>query len=125
MISIVVISPDDSEGVVLAKVMNLHIVIRSDCFGPGICLVLAKEMKSAKEIRSDDKKRGAAPAAGLLADDCLSGGRRCKEVGPAAGVGGAGGGGQGAGAMVCRGWMGRAMFRRRSAAAIRMYLIGD
>ena len=39
MISIVVISPDDSEGVVLAKVMEV-----------------------AKEIRPDDKKRGAAPA---------------------------------------------------------------
>ena len=83
MVSAVVISPDDLEGVVLAKVM-----------------------KSAKEIRPDDKKRGAAPAggraaAGLLSDAagagclpaaCLSGGRRCKEGGPAAGV------------MGCRGW---------------------
>ena len=41
MISVVVISPDDSEGVVLAKVME-----------------------EAKEIRPDDKKRGAAPAGG-------------------------------------------------------------
>ena len=48
MIAVAVISPDDSEGVVLAKVMNLHIVIRSDCFGPGICLVLAKVMEVAK-----------------------------------------------------------------------------
>ena len=66
MVSVVVISPDDSEGVVLAKMMEL-----------------------AKEIRSGDKKRGAAPAVGRaalwsaggwpwrccwrLADDCLSG----------------------------------------------------
>ena len=39
MVSSVAISPDDSEGVVLVKVMEV-----------------------AKEIRSDDKKRGAAPA---------------------------------------------------------------
>ena len=39
MVSDVEISPDDSEGVVLAKVMEV-----------------------AKEIRPDDKKRGAAPA---------------------------------------------------------------
>ena len=106
MISVVVISPDDSEGVVLAKVM-----------------------KASKEIRPDDKKRGAAPAGGRaalwsaggwpgrcwwrMAASCLSGGRRGKEGGPAAGVGGAVGGGQGAGAMVCRGWMGRAMIRRQ------------
>ena len=70
MVSSVVISPDDLEGVVLAKVMEV-----------------------AKEIRSGDKKRGAAPAvgraaAGLLSDAagagclpaaCLSGGRRDKE----------------------------------------------
>ena len=71
MISVVVISPDDSEGVVLAKVME-----------------------SAKEIRPDDKKRGAAPAVGRAAA-CLSGCRRCKEEGPppgrwSAGVDGAG-----------------------------------
>ena len=44
MVSVVVISPDDSEGVVLAKVMEV-----------------------AKEIRSVDKKRGAAPAGGRAA----------------------------------------------------------
>ena len=38
MIAVVVISPDDSEGVVLAKVME-----------------------TAKEIRPDDKKRGVVP----------------------------------------------------------------
>ena len=70
MVSYVVISPDDSEGVVLAKVMEV-----------------------AKEIRPDDKKRGAAPAGGRAAA-CLSGGRRGKEGGPAAG------------AMVCRGGWG-------------------
>ena len=75
-------------------------------------LVLAKMMKAAKEIRPDDKKRGAAPAGGRAAA-CLSGGRRGKEGGPAAGVGGAVGGGQGAGAMVCRGWLRRAMVRRQ------------
>ena len=53
--------------------MDLRIAIRSGCFWPGIGLVLAKMMKAAKEIRPDDKKRGAAPAggraaAGLLAD---------------------------------------------------------
>ena len=58
MVSVVAISPDDSEGVVLAKVMEV-----------------------AKEIRSGDKKRGAAPA-GCLAAACLSGCRRCKEGGP-------------------------------------------
>ena len=57
MVSDVAISPDDSEGVVLAKVIDLHIAIRSGCFCPGIGLVLAKEMKMAKEIRSGDKKR--------------------------------------------------------------------
>ena len=31
--------------------------------------------------------------------------------------------GPAAGAMVCRGWLGRAMIRRRSAAAILRYLI--
>ena len=51
-------------------------------------LVLAKMMKAAKEIRPDDKKRGAAPAGGRAAA-CLSGCRRGKEGGPAAGVGGA------------------------------------
>ena len=81
MISVVVISPDDSEGVVLAKVIDLRISIRSVCFGPGIGLVLEKVMKAAKEIRSGDKKRGAAPAGGRAAA-CLSGGRRCKEGGP-------------------------------------------
>ena len=105
MISAVVISPDDSEGVVLAKVME-----------------------TAKEIRPDDKKTckdrcqdtcqpplrlGAGRLCGLLADAGLSGCRRCKEGGPAAGVGGAGGGGQGSGVMVCRGWPGRAMVRRQ------------
>ena len=39
MVSVVVISPDDSEGVVLVKVIE-----------------------AAKEIMPDDKKRGAAPA---------------------------------------------------------------
>ena len=63
MISIVVISPDDSEGVVLAKVM-----------------------KVAKEIRSGDKnagplRLGAGRLCGLLAAACLSGCRRCKEGG--------------------------------------------
>ena len=41
--------------------MDLHIAIRSGCFGPGIGLVLAKVMEAAKEIRSDDKKRGVVP----------------------------------------------------------------
>ena len=68
MVSDVAISSDDSEGVVLAKMMEV-----------------------AKEIRSGDKKRGAAPAGGRAAA-CLSGGRRGKEGGPAAGVGGAVGG---------------------------------
>ena len=57
MVSDVEISTDDSEGVVLAKVMKL-----------------------AKHIRPDDKKRGAAPAGGRAAA-CLSGGRRGKEEG--------------------------------------------
>ena len=70
MVSDVAISPDDLEGVVLAKVM-----------------------KTAKEIRSGDKKRGAAPALGRAAAG-LSGCRRGKEGGPAAGV------------MGCRGWLG-------------------
>ena len=73
MILVVMISPDDSE-----------------------CLVLAKMMEVAKEIRPGDKKRGAAPAGGRAAA-CLSGCRRCKEGGPAAGVSGAVGGGQGPG----------------------------
>ena len=85
IVSVVVISPDDSEGVVLAKVMDLRIAIRPGCFWPGIGLVLAKVMKSAKEIRPDDKKRGAAPAGGRAAA-CLSGCQRCKEGGPPPGV---------------------------------------
>ena len=109
MISVVVISPDDSEGVVLVKVMNLHIVIRSDCFGPGICLVLAKEMEVAKDIRSDDKKRVKTGVktpivrrSGWGPGGCLPfWGRRCKEGGPAAG------------AMAWRGWLRRAMVRRQ------------
>ena len=70
MVSYVVISQDDSEGVVLAKVM-----------------------KAAKEIRSGDKKRVktdvktpiAAPAGGRAAAG-LSGGRRGKEGGPPPGL---------------------------------------
>ena len=58
MVSDLAISPDDAEGVVLAKVME-----------------------AAKEIRPGDKKRGAAPAGGRAAA-CLSGCRRCKEGGP-------------------------------------------
>lgn len=38
--------------------MDLRIAIRSGCFCPGIGLVLAKVMKSAKEIRSGDKNAG-------------------------------------------------------------------
>ena len=47
--------------------MDLCIAIRSGRFGPGISLVLAKMMEVAKEIRSGDKKRGAAPAGGRAA----------------------------------------------------------
>ena len=65
--------------------MDLRIAIRSGCFWAGIGLVLTKVMESAKEIRPDDKKRGAAPAGGRAAA-CLSGGRRCKEGVPAAGA---------------------------------------
>ena len=47
--------------------MDLHITIRSGCFWAGIGLVLAKVMEAAKEIRSGDKKRRAAPAVGRAA----------------------------------------------------------
>ena len=94
---------------VLAILMISAIVISSD-YSDGV--VLAKVMKAAKEISPDDKKRGAAPAGGRAAD-CLSGCRRCKEGGPAAGVGGAVCGVQGSGVMVCRGWLGRAMIGRQ------------
>ena len=97
MISVVVISPDDSEGVVLAKVMEV-----------------------AKEIRSGDKKRGAAPAGGRAALWSAGGCFCCRRPGgglpfwvpemqggkAAAGGGGAVGGGQGGGVMGCRGWLG-------------------
>ena len=53
--------------------MDLRIAISSGCFWPGIGLILAKVMEEAKEIRPDDKKRGAAPAGGRAAA-CLSGG---------------------------------------------------
>ena len=111
------ISPDDSEGVALAKVMDLRIVIMSDCFGPGIGLVLAKVMEAAKEIRSDDKKRvktgvkthTIAPLrlwAGRLLAFLGAGDARREE--PAAVVGGAVGGVQGSGVMVCGdGWGGQ------------------
>ena len=95
MVSDAVISPDDSEGVVLAKVM-----------------------KVAKEIRPDDKtagplRLGAGRLCDLLADGLggVGGGWRvlaflgagdARRDGRAAGVGGAAGGVQGAGAMVCR-----------------------
>lgn len=73
--------------------MDLHIAIRSGCFGPGIGLVLAKVMEAAKEIRTGDKNAGPLRlGAGRLVP--FSGGRRDKEGGPAAG------------AMVCRGWLG-------------------
>ena len=62
--------------------MDLRIAISSGCFGPGIGLILAKVIEVAKEIRPDDKKRGAAPAAGRLADAGHSGCRRGKEGGP-------------------------------------------
>ena len=93
----IAISPDDSEGVVLSKVM-----------------------KAAKEIRSDDKKRGAAPAGCRAALWSAGGCFCCRMMGgcwpfwvpgrqggrAAAGAGGAVGGVQGGGAMVCRGWLG-------------------
>ena len=103
MVSDVAISPDDSEGVVLAKVM-----------------------KVTKEIRPDDKKRvktgvktpinrrpGWVPGgavvcwrmvwAVLVADGgCLPFWGPDRQGGRAA-----------AGVMVCRGWMGRAMIRRQ------------
>ena len=97
--------------------MDLRIAIRSGCFGPGISLVLAKAMEEAKEIRSDDKKRGAAPAGGRAAA-CLSEGRRCKEGGPAAGVMVCRGWPSVRRLLVCRGWLGGG-----DPAAIRRYLI--
>ena len=64
MVSDVDISPDDSEGVVLAEVIE-----------------------SAKEIRPDNKKReGAPPRLGAGRLVLFSGGRRDKEGGPAAGA---------------------------------------
>ena len=63
MISVVVISPDDSEDVVLAKVM-----------------------KTAKEIRPDNKKREGPLRLGAGRLVPFSGGRRDKEGGPAAGA---------------------------------------
>ena len=78
-------------------------------------------MDYTKEIRSDDKNAGPLRLwAGRLLAFLGAGETRRKR---AAGVGGAVGGVQGSGAMVCRGWLGRAMVRRRSAAAIRRYLI--
>ena len=85
-------------------------------------MVLAKVMEVAKEIRSDDKKRGAAPAGAGRLLAFLGAGEARRKI-PAAVVGGAVGGGQCAGVMVCLGWLGREMVRRRSAAAIRRYLI--
>ena len=93
MVSYVSISQDDSEGVVLAKVMNLHIVIRSDCFGPGIGLVLVKVMKVAKKIGSDDKnardrRPGWVPGGSVVCWRLIpfSGCRRGKEGGPPPGL---------------------------------------
>ena len=81
-----------------------------------------KVMAGTKHIRSGDKNAGPLRlwAGRLLA---FLGAGDAMTKGPAAGVGGAVGGVQGSGEMVCRGWMGRAMIRRRSAAAIRRYLI--
>ena len=108
MISFVVISPDDSEGVVLAEVME-----------------------AAKEIRSGDKKRVKSGVktpivrrSGWRPGGCWAvggwSGRRCGLrrvlLLPAAGLSGCLGGNYGeaaAGEMVCRGWLGRAMIRRQ------------
>ena len=54
-------------------------------------LILAKVMEVAKEIRLGDKnagpiRLGAGRRCGLLADACLSGGRRGKEGGPPPGL---------------------------------------
>ena len=69
-------------------------------------------MAGTKHIRSVYKNAGPLRlwAGRLLA---FLGAGDARREGRAAGVGGAVGGGQGAGAMVCRGWMGLAMFRRR------------
>ena len=75
-------------------------------------------MDYTKEIRPDDKKRGAAPA-GCRAALWPSGvclpfwGPEMQGGRAAAGVCGAAGGVQGAGVMAWRGWMGRAMIRRQ------------
>ena len=98
MVSDVAISPDDSEGVVLAKVMEL-----------------------AKEIRPGDKKRvktgvktpinrrpGWGPGGSVVCWRMLAflGAGDARRKRDAAGGGGAVGGFQGGGVMVCRGWLG-------------------
>lgn len=84
-----------------------------------------KVMEVAKEIRPGDKnvgplRLGAGRRCGLLADG-LGGGCRMLAF---LGAGEARRKRDAAGVMGCRGWMGRAMVRRRFAAAIRRYLIG-
>ena len=76
MVSDVVISQDDSEGVVLAKLMDWSVAIRSDCFEPGIGMILAKVMKVGKEISTDNKNARAAPAGGRAAGSLLWGPER-------------------------------------------------
>ena len=94
----IAISPDDSEGVVLAKVMEVE-----------------------KEIRPDDKKRvktgvktpinrrpGWVPGGSVVCWRMLAflGAGDARRKRDAAGGGGAVGGFQGGGVMVCRGWLG-------------------
>ena len=93
MVSAVVISPDDSEGVILAKVME-----------------------SAKEIRPDDKKRvktGIKTPINRRSGWGPGGSVVCWRLLAFLGAGEARREGRAAGAMVCRGWMGLAMFRRQ------------
>ena len=63
-------------------------------------LVLAKVIEMAKEIRPDDKKRGAAPAGGP------GGAVVCWRLIAFLGAGEERRKGRAAGAMVCRGWLG-------------------
>ena len=118
MFSDVEISPDDSEGVVLAKVMKTAREIR-----PGDKKRVKTGVKTSIDRRSGWVPGGSVVFRRLLgcwrmvwpavvdgwrlmlqAGGCWPFWAPERKGGRAAGVGGAVGGGQGGGVMVCRGW---------------------
>ena len=115
MVSDVVISTDDSEGVVLAKVMKTAKEIRPG-YKKRVKTCIKTGVKTPINRRSGWVPGGSVVCWRMLAFLGAGEARRKRD---AAGGGGAVGGCQGGGAMACRGWLGGG-----DPAAIRRYLIG-